>query len=75
MQQEKRDKNRMISVCFVFWPHHAAYGTLVPGPGFELVPPAVETPSLKHWTTREVVRPVLKQRAFLFYILDCSGFL
>ena len=50
MEQEKRSKNRMTSVR-VLWPRHAAYGILVPGPGIELVPPAVETPSLHHWTT------------------------
>ena len=29
---------------------------LVPGPGIEPVPPAVEARSLKHWTAREVPR-------------------
>ena len=36
------------------WPHHTAYGILVPWPGFEPVPPTVEAQSLNHWTTREV---------------------
>ena len=31
-----------------------AYGVLVPGPGMELILPAVEAGSLNHWTTREV---------------------
>ena len=31
-----------------FWPHQAAWGTLVPQPGIEPVPPAVETWSLNH---------------------------
>ena len=74
MEQEKRSKNRMTSVR-VLWPRHAAYGLLVPGPGIELVPPAVETPSLHHWTTWEVPISVLKQRASWFCMLDCSGFL
>ena len=39
---------------FFFWPHHTACGTLVPRPGIEPVPPAVEAWSLNHWTPREV---------------------
>ena len=39
---------------FFFWPHHAACGILVPQPGIEPVPPAVEAQSLNHWTAREV---------------------
>ena len=31
-------------------------GILVPQPGVELVPPAVEARSLNHWTAREVPR-------------------
>ena len=31
-----------------------ACGILVPRPGMEAVPPAVEAWSLNHWTTREV---------------------
>ena len=30
-----------------------AYGILVPQPGIELKPPAVEAQSLNHWPTRE----------------------
>ena len=30
------------------------YGLLVPWPGIESMPPAVEAQSLNHWTTREV---------------------
>ena len=36
-----------------FWPCHAACGILVPQPGVELVPPAVEVQSINHWTARE----------------------
>ena len=36
------------------WPHCAACGILVPQPGIEPVPPAVEAQSLNHWTAREV---------------------
>ena len=38
-----------------FWPHPAAAcGILVPCPEIEPLPPALEAPSLKHWTSREV---------------------
>ena len=36
-----------------FWLHHAAYGILVPHPGIEPVPPAVEARSPNHWASRE----------------------
>ena len=36
-----------------FWPHHIVCRILVPWPGIELVPPAVEAQSPNHWTTRE----------------------
>ena len=39
---------------FFFWPHGAACGILVPRPGMERVPPALEVWSLNHWSTREV---------------------
>ena len=39
---------------FLFWPHSAACGILVPKPGIEPAPPAVEAWSLNHWTAREV---------------------
>ena len=38
---------------FFFWSHHAACWILVPQPGDEPVPPAVEVRSPNHWTTRE----------------------
>ena len=38
----------------MFWPHCAACGILVPQPGIEPVPPAVEAWSPNHWTAREV---------------------
>ena len=34
--------------------HRTACGILVPRPGTELEPPAVEARSLNHWTAREV---------------------
>ena len=36
-----------------FWPHLAECGILVPWPGLEPVPPAVEAQSLNHWTARD----------------------
>ena len=39
---------------FIFWPHRAACGILVPQPGVRPGPPALEVWSLNHWTTREV---------------------
>ena len=39
---------------FIFWPHHAAHGILVPQPGMEPTPPAVEAWSVNYWTAREV---------------------
>ena len=36
-----------------FWPCCATCGILVPRPGFEPVPPAVEVQSPNHWTARE----------------------
>ena len=39
---------------FFFFFSHKAYGILVPRPGTEVVPPALEAQSLNHWTTGEV---------------------
>ena len=39
---------------FIFWPLSAACGILVPRPGIEPTPPALEAESLNHWTAREV---------------------
>ena len=39
---------------FRFWPCRDACGILVPRPGMEPAPPAVEARGLNHWTTREV---------------------
>ena len=44
-------------LSFLFWPHHAARGILVPQPGIEPVPPAVEAWRLNHWATRQVLLP------------------
>ena len=42
-----------------FWPCHVACRILVPRQGIEPVSPAVEAPSLNHWTAREVPLPFL----------------
>ena len=39
---------------YFFWTHSMARGILVPLPGIEPAPPAVEAQSLNHWTAREV---------------------
>ena len=44
----------MSKIFILFFPHHHACGILVPQPGIEPVPLAVEAQSLNHWTTREV---------------------
>ena len=41
-------------VTWFFLPHHMVCGLLVPIPEIELVPPAVEAQSFKHWAAREV---------------------
>ena len=41
-----------------FWPRCAACGILVPQPGIEPTPPALEVWSLNHWTAREAPRMV-----------------
>ena len=46
-----------LSLFFFFWPHLTACGILVPRPGIEPMPPAVEVWGPNHWTAREV--PVL----------------
>ena len=38
---------------FFIWLHRVACGILVPRPGIEPVPPAVEERSVNHWTPRE----------------------
>ena len=47
-------------VFFFFWPRRTACGRLVPRPGIEPTPPAVEAWSPNHWTTREVPKWVLR---------------
>ena len=44
---------------FTFWPHRAACGILVPRPGIEPAPSAVEVQSPNHWTARKVPQSAL----------------
>ena len=46
---------------FFFWPRCRACGILVPRPGIEPVPPAVEAQGLNHWTARKFPR-ISKER-------------
>ena len=57
-----------IFILFYYYhfggPHHAACRILVPRPGIEPMPPAVEAGSLSHWTAREVPQMLIfKNRA------------
>ena len=60
-----------LKICFphFYLSHHLAYGLLFPPPRIEPMPPAVEAPSLNHWTTREV--PLLF--FFFLYHLFCGS--
>ena len=42
LQQNYKKRNAFWRPFILFWPHHAACGLLVPRPGIELSPPAVE---------------------------------
>ena len=50
----------------IFWPHHAACGILVPRPGIEPTPPAVEARSPNHWTAREAPRRHNSKKNFFY---------
>ena len=64
----------VVEVCpprnevFLFWLRRAAYRILVPQPGIEPVPPAVEARSLNHWTTREVPGMILNSQFVYHYL-------
>ena len=44
----------LLLLLLFFWPHHIAWGILVPWPGVEPTPSAVEAWSFNHWTSKEV---------------------
>ena len=52
---------------FTSWLCLEACGILVPPPGTEPVPPAVEAQSPNHWTIREVLHLALKKKSFMCY--------
>ena len=56
-------------LVFFFNPCCMTYGILVPPPGIELVPPALEAWSLNHSTSRQVFlgRFILQQHSFFFF--------
>ena len=58
-----RTEKYSICCCLFgfFWPCHVACGILVPRPGTEPVPPAVEVQSLNHWTAREVLKSTISE--------------
>ena len=51
---------------FIFWPRREACEILVPQPGTEPVPPAVEEWSLNHWTAKEVPLSLSEILAIVF---------
>ena len=55
-------RKRSRDFSLFFWPHHVASGILVPQPGAEPAPPALEVRSLNHWTTRQVPQRIPWQR-------------
>ena len=47
-----------------FWPHCVVHGILVPRPGIEPMPPAVEAQSPNQWTALEVPATYFSIRTF-----------
>ena len=43
----------LLLLFFTFWPHCTACGLLTPWPGVEPGLPALEAPSINHWSARE----------------------
>ena len=67
---------------FFSWPHHTAYGIVVPWPGIEPTPPAVEAWSLNQWAAREapwldflIERQVSSHLTPLIGVTGCWGWL
>ena len=52
---------------YFFWLRPVACGILVPQPGTEPMPPAVEAWSLNHWTAREVPHEYLLSINYMQY--------
>ena len=68
IQAARKGRIQITLVCvhqrstphFFFGQRPAACGILVPRPGIEPMPHALEDQSLNHWTTREVLSPTFK---------------
>ena len=54
-----------------FWPYHGAYGILVPQPGIDPAPPAVNARNLSYWTAREIPGPVVLNIQHNFFLEVC----
>ena len=54
---------------YLFWLPRVACGILVPRPGIEPVPPAMEVQSLNHWTAREVPLINFKRISIFLFIV------
>ena len=54
IKTNQQNRTHAFKKFIYFWPHCTACGILVPSPGMEPMPPAVEARSLNHWTAREV---------------------
>ena len=60
-----------VFIFYIFRPCHVACRILVPRPGIEPAPPAVEAQHLNHWTTREV--PDLGFKRITLAVLFMTG--
>ena len=58
---------------FTFWLHRAAGGILVPQPGIQPAPPAVEAWSLNHWAAREVPKGPISKYNPILRVLGAGG--
>ena len=52
----KGKEQLLVSLFFTFWPRPITCGILVTWSGAEPMPPALESCSLKHWASREVLK-------------------
>ena len=65
--------NRDIMTPFCFWPCHMACGLLVPQPGMESLPSALEAQFLNHWATRDVYH--LRAGMYIYLQNDLEAYL
>ena len=74
----KIDENHRISVFFfffflIFWASYEACGISFPGPGTEPTCSSLESQSLNHWTTREVLNHSISERKTFWFTYYRSG--